>query len=164
MRYHLFLYVFVCVLGLLNYSCTNSDEDSNDDKLHDTKSICLYGDSTFDPDYLYSYLKDSLGFDKVYNRCVPGCGYKNGPVNTVYYFVAKADTAFRLRYGDPVNDPSIDKTNLPEGCKEIDAHQYSEERINTIPIKCDFVLIGGGINDLSSLNNEDNLENGRFEE
>ncbi len=150
----------IVILTLLNLSCANND-DIQDSYSKNVKSICLYGDSTFDPDYLYIYLKDNFGFDLVFNRCVPGCGYKNGPVNTVYYFVAQADTAYRLRYGDPINAPSIDKDSLPEGVMEIDAHQYSDERINTIPTNCDIVLIGGGINDISRLEKSDfvNLNN-----
>lgn len=146
------LTIFVFFITSINSCCSNNDNDiDNCNEVLLKYKACLYGDSTFDPQYLYDGLKDVLGFDIIYIRCVPGCGYVNGPVNTVYYFVEKADTAYRLRYGDPVNDPSIDPKNLPEGCEEIDAHQYSDERINSIPENCDVVLIGGGINDIGSL-------------
>lgn len=134
-------------------SCSSKAEDERDSSLQwKGKIMCLYGDSTLDIIELSDNLKKSLELAAIYNRSVPGCGYLNGPVNSVYYFTARADTAYRLRYGDPVNDPDIDYFSLPKGCEKIDAHQYSVKRINTIPLVSDLVLIGGGINDVTYIN------------
>ena len=135
---------FFCVVLCLN-SCNPDDNDQDKNNDVSRKKLCLYGDSTLDASFLYDYLKEK-SFTKVYNRCVCGSGYVNGYVNTVYYDMAKADTAVRIYFGDPVNTP--ERSNLPEGVYEIDAHQYSYERIKTIPQDCDIILIGGGINDI----------------
>lgn len=149
------------IMILLIFLCFSCNEDKEiiykqqDNRPCKGKIMCLYGDSTLDPQYLYDNLQDSLGFSKIFNRCVPGSGYYNGSVNSVYFFVSKADTSVFIRYGDPINNPTIDSSNLPEGCKEIDAHFYSNERINSIPTRCDLILIGGGVNDVARISNVD---------
>ena len=106
---------------------------------YDGLNCCVYGDSITEIGSTWiGIIEDRLGFDDIYNRGIGSTGYTDTGI-----------IAYVNDVGECLGRSNIDNEQ-PAGTIAIDGKLSSQERISTIPLDSDIVLVMAGTNDWGS--------------
>lgn len=116
------------------------------------KKLCTYGDSITHINNYQPTVMSKLDITTHYLRGVGGSrvvnvDFDNGGTPEKMTYFAYADGSYTdrpIRYGGTTDTPPVNST-------EIDAAMCTQERVDTIPLDTDLLLIMGGSNDTSAL-------------
>lgn len=120
------------------------------------KKVCTYGDSITEYGFWQSTLSHYFGFSEVVNRGISGSKLTN--IDPFQYWVNSVT-------GEKISSSDVEEPDPTwENPLRIYSNFSNQERINTVPIDCDLVIIMGGTNDTGATNPSTNTGDCNFDE
>lgn len=120
------------------------------------KKVCTYGDSITEYGFWQSSLSHYFGFSEVVNRGISGSKLTN--IDPFQYWVNSIT-------GEKISTENVEEPDPTwENPLRIYSNFSNQERINTVPIDCDLVIIMGGTNDTGATNPSTNTGDCNFDE